>query len=184
VVLCWAWEVVVPTKLRMRTAGPDARLGRMLIRPVDTDDVAGLVSLFAEWDHPLSAPDVRAVIDEWGSTARSEVLVADVDGEVAGMVAVSVGPRFARPGRYGHLAGIAVAANHRRRGVGTLLLKAAEGYVYACGGDRLELTSSRSREAAHDFYRSHGFEETSQHHARYVRPLDADSPPPVTGIAQ
>jgi len=168
----------------MQTAGPRVRLVRMLIRPVDTDDVADLVSLFAEWGHPLSATDVRAVLAEWGSTARSEVLVADNDGEIAGMVAVSAGPRFARPGRYGHLAGLAVAANHRRSGVGTLLLKAAEDHAHAWGCDRLELTSSRSRGAAHDFYRHHGYEETSEHHARYLRLFDRDSSSPMTGIAR
>ncbi len=143
----------------------------MLIRPVDADDVAGLVPLFAEWGHPLSAADVRAVISEWKSTARSEVLVADIGGEIAGMAAVSAGPRFAEPGRYGHLAGLAVAASRRRHGVGTSLLKAAEGCALAWGCDRLELTSSRSRDAAHDFYPRHGYEETSHHHARYVRLL-------------
>jgi GNAT superfamily N-acetyltransferase len=148
----------------------------MLIRPVDTDDVADLVPLFAEWGHPLSAADVRAVITEWGSTARSAVLVADIEGEIAGMAAVSAGPRFAEPGRQAHLAGLAVAADHRRRGVGTSLLRAAEDYGHAWGCDRLELTSSRSREAAHDFYRRHGYEETSHHHARYVRLLDGDRP--------
>ena len=154
-----------------------------MIRPADTDDVAALVSLFEEWGHPLSSADVRAVIAEWGATVRSEVLVADVDGEVAGMVAVSSGPRFAGPGRYGHLSGLAVAASHRRRGVGTSLLKAAESYAFGWGCDRLELTSSRSRQAAHDFYRSHGYEETSHHHARYVRLFDRDSPTPMTGIS-
>ena len=146
----------------------------MLIRPVDPDDVAGLVPLFAEWGHPLSAADVLAVITEWGSTNRSEVLVADIEGEIVGMVAVSSGPRFAEPGRFGHLAALAVAAGHRGRGVGTSLLKAAEGYALAWGCDRLELTSSRSRQEAHDFYPRHGYEETSHHHARYVRLLDGD----------
>lgn len=163
--------------------GSGRETGKMLIRPADADDVADLVSLFEEWGHPLSSADVRAVMAEWGSTARSEVLVADIDGEVAGMVAVSAGPRFAGTGRYGHLSGLAVATNHRRRGVGTSLLKAAEGYVYGWGCDRLELTSSRSREAAHDFYRRHGYEETSQHHARYVRLFDGDPPSPMTRIA-
>ncbi|MGS0685499.1 GNAT family N-acetyltransferase [Nakamurella sp. GG22] len=146
----------------------------MLIRPVRPDDVAGLVPLFAEWGHPLSAADVRAVVAEWGSTDRSEVLVADIDNEIAGMAAVSAGPRFAEPGRQAHLAGLAVAAAHRRRGVGTSLLQAAEGYALGWGCDRLELTSSRSRNEAHDFYPRHGYEETSQHHARYVRLLDRD----------
>jgi len=150
----------------------------MLIRPVDTDDVADLVPLFADWGHPLSSADIRAVLAEWASTAHSEVLVAVIGGQVAGMAAVSVGPRFAGPGRWGHLAGLAVAANHRRSGVGTLLLKAAEDYVQGWGCDRLELTSSRSRDAAQDFYRRHGYEETSRHHARYVRIFDQDSPSP------
>jgi GNAT superfamily N-acetyltransferase len=154
----------------------------MLIRPANTDDVDALVSLFEEWGHPLSSMEVRAVLAEWAATARSEVLVADIDGDVAGMVAVSAGPRLAGPGRYGHLSGLAVATDHRRRGVGTSLLKAAEDCASAWGCDRLELTSSRSRPAAHDFYRGHGYEETSYHHARYVRLFDRDSPSPMTGV--
>ena len=70
------------------------------------------------------------------------------------------------------LAGLVVADAYRRRGVGTMLLTAVETTARSWGCVRLELTSSRSRTAAHDLYLAFGFEETSERQARYVRALD------------
>lgn len=143
----------------------------VLIRAARPDDVTALIPLFEQWGHARSTDEIAAVLAEWRDTVRSEVLLADVEGDIAGMTAVSAAPRFAEPGRYAHLAGMVVAIAHRRRGFGALLLHAAEELARAWNCDRLELTSSRSREAAHDFYRARGYEETSAQQARYVRLL-------------
>ncbi len=153
----------------------------MLIRNARPEDVPALVPLFAQWGHGQSHEDAAAVLAEWDRTTRAEILLCEVDGEVAGMVAVSAGPLFARPGRYAHLSGLVVSPAHRREGIGGALLDAVEERARDWGCHYLELTSSRSRTAAHDFYLARGFEETSGHHARYVRSIEPmkDGDPPA-----
>jgi GNAT superfamily N-acetyltransferase len=151
---------------------PAGILTRVLIRSARPDDVPALLPLFEQWGHAQSREAVAAVLAEWDRTTRAEILVCEVDGDVAGMVAVSAGPSFGRPGRYAHLSGLVVSPSHRREGIGGALLDAVEEWARDWGCDYLELTSSRSRTAAHVFYPARGFEETSGHHARYVRSIE------------
>ena len=143
----------------------------MLVRPVRAGDVPALVPLFEEWGHAQPAAVIAAQLDEWARTPLAEVLVAEVDGATAGVAAVSAGPHLARPGRFARRVGLVVAGTHRRRGVGAALVRAAEELARGWGCDRLELTSSRRRDAAHVFYLALGYEEQSESHARYLRQL-------------
>ena len=62
-------------------------------------------------------------------------------------------------------------SDHRRRGVATALMRAAEDLARGWGCDRLELTSTRSRAEAPAFYAALGYEDRSARQARYVRLL-------------
>jgi len=143
----------------------------VLIRAAQVSDVPALVSLFAQWEHEQPAEVIAARLLEWEQTPRAEVLVAECDGAVVGVAAVSASPHLARPGRTARLAGLVVAATHHRRDIGTALVHAAENRARAWQCDRLELTSSRRRAAAHAFYLARGYKEQSDSHARYLRPL-------------
>lgn len=133
--------------------------------------MSALVPLFAEWGHQQPALVIAAQLIEWEKTPRAEVLVAELSGEVVGMVAVCVTPHLGRPGRFGRVMGLVVASNHRRHRVGAALMRAAEERAREWGCDRLELTSSRSRDAAHAFYGGLGYVDQSEYQARYLRRL-------------
>ncbi|MGL5826975.1 MAG: GNAT family N-acetyltransferase [Nocardioides sp.] len=140
-------------------------------RPAAQQDGPRLVELFTQWGHPLSGDEIVAVLTEWDRTSRAEVILAEVDGDVAGLAAVMARPYLARPGWCAHLIGLVVAAQYRRDGLGSALVAAAEDRARAWGCDRVELTSSRSRVAAHAFYPTLGYQEQSSRHARYLRRL-------------
>jgi len=97
--------------------------------------------------------------------------VADTGDTVAGRAAVFAAPALARPARLARLVGLVVAETHRRRGIASPLLEAVEQQAKEWECDRMEMTSSRIRTAAHDFYAARGYEEQSSHHARYLRQL-------------
>jgi ribosomal protein S18 acetylase RimI-like enzyme len=143
----------------------------MEIRAAQPHDAPDLVALFADWDHPQPEDVISERLAEWAGTPRAEVLVAELDGGVAGLAAVHATPHLARPGRFARLIGLAVAREFRRRGVAAALVRAAEELARNWGCDRLEATSSRWREEAPALYAALGYEDQSERQARFMRPL-------------
>lgn len=143
----------------------------VLIRSATAVDASALGPMFAQWGHEQAAEAIAARLVDWEQTPRADVFVAALGGVLAGVAAVAATPHLARPGRTARLAALVVAADYRRRGVATALLRAAEQRAREWDCDRLELTSSRQRAAAHAFYEAQGYEEQSERHARYLRPL-------------
>jgi N-acetylglutamate synthase-like GNAT family acetyltransferase len=141
----------------------------VLVRAAHRDDIAELVALFAAWDHPQPAAMIAERLAEWEATPRAEILVAELDGSVAGVAAVCASPNLARPGRFARIIGLAVAERCRRRGVGGTLVRAAEELAQEWHCDRVELTSSRWRQEAPAFYAALGYRDRSERQARYVR---------------
>ncbi len=145
--------------------------GPVLIRSPQANDLPVLVDLLSQWGHPLPAAVLADQLAMWEHTPHAAVLVADIDGVVAGVAAVAATPHLGRPGRSARLVGLVVADGRRGRGIGAALVHAAEERARDWDCDQLELTSSRSRDAAHAFYPALGYRDQSDHHARYLRTL-------------
>jgi len=150
---------------------PDGPAADVVIRGARRADAPALVPLYADWDHPATTPVIEAVLDAWARPDDRVILVADTGEALAGMAAVSTVPHLSRPGCGARLVGLVVGRTHRRTGVASALLAAAEQFAREWGCDQLELTSGRFRVAAHLFYPARGYEETSGHHARYIKHL-------------
>jgi ribosomal protein S18 acetylase RimI-like enzyme len=108
------------------------------------------------------------------------VLVAESGGSPAGFVAAYATRRMDRPGSFARVVGLAVDPAHQRSGVGRRLLAAVEAWSGETGCDEIEITSSRSRDAAHAFYRALGFTDLCERSARFRRPLA--QPPDRPGV--
>jgi GNAT superfamily N-acetyltransferase len=143
----------------------------MEIRRARAADAEALVPLYAQWGYPQPAEAIAERLALWASTPLAEVLVAEADGALAGMVGVCAAPHLALPGRYGRVGGLSVDAGFRRRGVGAALIGAAEELARSWGCDRMEITSSRSRAEAPGFYPAIGYEDRCERSARFIRPL-------------
>lgn len=142
-----------------------------MIRHAADEDARCLEPIFTSWHHPLPVAAIRALLKQWNDTPLAAVLLAEVDQEVVGVVAVAATPYFHRLGRSGRIIGLAVSDSARRLGVGKKLINSAESYAHAWDCDRLEVTSSRNRHEAPAFYTSLGFEDQSERQARYLRPI-------------
>jgi GNAT superfamily N-acetyltransferase len=97
------------------------------------------------------------------------VLVAEVDGEVAGVCQLVVFRHLqARGGRCAELESLHVDPARRSQGIGGALLEAAVARAAALGCYRVQLTSNKARTDAQRFYARHGFVAS---HEGYKRPL-------------
>jgi ribosomal protein S18 acetylase RimI-like enzyme len=131
------------------------------IRPAVASDEAELTQVDLEsWSH-LSSPSRRPG-PSWTFFAndrvqREDVLVALVDGQVAGYVQLARATPLAASDHVRMISGIAVAAGHRRRGVGRALVDAAAAEARARGATRLTLRVLAPNSDARDLYESAGF---------------------------
>jgi GNAT superfamily N-acetyltransferase len=80
------------------------------------------------------------------------MLVADVDGEVAGICSIYLDLPSVRFGQRAWVEDLAVHPDHRSAGHGKALLDAAKDWARSRGATHLELDSGEARADAHRFY--------------------------------
>lgn len=138
------------------------------LRPIEFDDVtaASLVvqggSLASEFEHEHDVDAYWRAVEET-RRRRGDVLVADADGEVIGILQVMVFPHFQHTGGWCcEVESVHVRDDWRSRGVGAALLVAAEAIARREGCYRMQLTSRHVRNDAHRFYEANGYVATSQ----------------------
>ena len=90
-----------------------------------------------------------------------EVLVAELDGAVAGCLSTSVMRVLHGPAPVGRISMMVVDEALRSRGIGAALVRAAEQALAAQGCYMVEVTSHQRRTEAHRFYEKLGYAKTS-----------------------
>ncbi len=69
-----------------------------------------------------------------------------------------------------YILGLAVAADYRRQGIGSALLKRAEEWAHENGAYSMRLNSGESRKQAHDFYRAQGYTDDKKQ-LRFIKKI-------------
>jgi ribosomal protein S18 acetylase RimI-like enzyme len=95
-----------------------------------------------------------------------ETLVARDDGIVVGFVGTRVGHLYEDDEQYGQVMALAVAVQRQRRGIGRMLLRAAESSLVERGARVLVVTSGNHRADAHSFYESCGYTCTGRRYKK------------------
>ncbi|SRR6266540_6987231 len=140
----------------------------ILTRAARPDDAEEVTALLAELGYPdNTAADVRGRLSAWAG----QVYVAEDGGRVAGVVAVAILPYFERAGCWARIVAIVVGAQWRGKGVGRLLVGAAERAARERGCVAIEVTTARHRVRAQEFYRTLGFEDRCDRSARFMKTL-------------
>jgi RimJ/RimL family protein N-acetyltransferase len=148
------------------------------LRPAGITDAPALADLLTQLGYPQVPEQTRAQLAQWAGHPLGAVLVAEVDGSVAGVIAAHALPYLERPGSFARVVALAVDQHRRRGGVGRRLLAAVEAWAVGIGCREIEITSRRSREDAQAFYRAAGFEDLCERSARFKRPLAGGPEPP------
>jgi GNAT superfamily N-acetyltransferase len=127
------------------------------IRPATAADADRIASLFTDEGYPAGPSDIVDRLARFDSE-HSQVLVADHDGEVLGFVAVHALPRFEHSDRIVRIMALVVDPGVRERGIGRLLMEAAEGVGREVGAAFAEVTAGHHRPDARRLYEELGYD--------------------------
>jgi len=128
-------------------------------RSAAPEDAERIAALFTEEGYPAGASDVAARLERFRDP-ESAVLVADLDGEVLGFIALHLLPRFEHDEPIGRILALVVDPSVRERGVGRLLMTEAERVAREAGAAFVEVTSGHHRAEARNLYESLGYDAT------------------------
>jgi GNAT superfamily N-acetyltransferase len=139
----------------------------MSVRRAVAADAAAIAALLAELGYEAAPADVERRLE---ALERSAALVAELDGEVAGVLTLSMVPVLHAPGDWCRITVLVVAERARRRGLARALVAEAEAIARGHGCARIEVTSALHRDGAHELYRGMDYGRVSEH---FLKPLAA-----------
>ena len=132
---------------------------RVAIRAASPDDCRGLAALSTQLGYPMSPEEAEERRSRIADHPDHALLVAEVDGRIAGWIQVSL-PRAFETALQAEIAGLVVDEASRSRGIGGRLLAASESWAREHGCRAVRVRSNVVRERAHGFYRRAGFRQT------------------------
>jgi GNAT superfamily N-acetyltransferase len=135
------------------------------VRAATPDDAERIAALFTDEGYPAGPSDIVERLSRFDSK-YSQVLVADHGGEILGFVAVHALPRFEHSDRIVRIVALVVDAGVRERGIGRLLMEAAEQLGRDVGAAFAEVTAGHHRPDARRLYEEIGYDGTV---AAYLR---------------
>jgi GNAT superfamily N-acetyltransferase len=129
------------------------------LRNATADDADRIASLFTDEGYPAGPSDIVSRLERFGSP-HSRVIVAELDGEVLGFIAIHALPRFEHDDRIVRVLALVVDAGVRERGVGHLLMAEAENVGRELGAAFTEVTAGHHRPDAQRLFESLGYDAT------------------------
>ena len=134
------------------------------IREATTEDAADIQRLARELaetvgDAPPVEGAVRKRLEELLETPRARILVVENGRRVVGAASFWVKPDLAHGDAVVEVPMLVVAEDHRRTGVGRLLMEEVRSIASENGASMIELVATTANIAAREFYRSLGFVE-------------------------
>jgi len=132
----------------------------VLIRSADLSDADAVTGLLIELDCGVELADVEARLARLVDRPSDRVFVADVGGEVVGLLGMHLAPLLHRDS-FARITAFNVTEAHRGRGYGE-----AEAWALANGCTQIELNSGDHHRAAHGFYERMGYREDDR---RFVK---------------
>src|SRR5215207_5756460 len=134
------------------------------IREAKIEDAAEIHALASELadavgDAPPAEEAVRARLEELLEEPAARVFVAENEVGVVGVVSLWIKPDLAHGDAVVEVPMLVVAEDHRRTGVGKLLMDEVRNVAAENDADLIELVATRANVAAREFYRSLGFVE-------------------------
>ncbi len=133
------------------------------IRRASASDAPKIADLLGELGYSVHPSFIAERLALIAAMPYDAVLVAEAHESVVGVVAVHCFPAFHADIWIGRITALVVGAHQRRKGIGRLLLTAAEVYGWEHACNQIEVTGGGTHEPAPQFYESSGYERRDQH---------------------
>jgi N-acetylglutamate synthase-like GNAT family acetyltransferase len=131
---------------------------RLTLREASVDDVADIVTL-GHLGYPVREEPLRRTLELLRTRREHAVIVAELDGTVCGLLAISSRPSLTLQGEVGVVQELVVRPAQRRREIGESMLQYAKGLAVERGFARLECAVPLTHQPAADrFLLERGFE--------------------------
>lgn len=129
------------------------------VRPFVPGDSQRVAQLAAQLGYPSDTAEIAHRVRDMQNGSEYAVYVAETGtGHIVGWVGISLF-RCVELDGFAEIRGLVVDEHRRSRGVGALLLNAAEHWARSRGFNVLCVSSNAVRERAHHFYQRHGYEQ-------------------------
>jgi GNAT superfamily N-acetyltransferase len=133
------------------------------IRRATQSDATLIADLLGELGYSVHPSFFQERLAALPSQPADAVFVAEHAESVIGFASVHLFPAFYADVWIGRITALVVSAHHRRRGIGRLLLDAAEAFAWERRCTQVEVTSGGTHEPAPQFYESNGYVDRDQH---------------------
>ena len=135
------------------------------LRTARFDDVDALIAFWQlAGENDARPTDSAAAVRRLVERDRDALLVADLDGVIVGTVIAGW------DGWRAHLYRLAVHPDHRRQGIGRLLLDAAEARLEVLGASRLDAMVLDGNELGQSAWQARGYQRQAEW-SRWVKPV-------------
>lgn len=131
------------------------------IRDAGPADVEAIAELLGQLGYPTEPAAVGPRLERL-SIVGDRVVVAELDGRVAGLAHLQVSPTIEHERPVAKLGALVVDQEHRGQGVGRALVEAMKAEARARGCGLFYLTTAELRDGAHAFYERLGLEQTGR----------------------
>ena len=144
------------------------RAARCWIRDAELDDAAELAVLMCELGYETKRTEMETRLKLILSNPGYKTFVATMDGCICGMIGTLTYPSYEHNDASGRILALVTASTARRRGIGRALIATVEKDFAQRGIRRVSLDTRLTREDAHTFYESLGYERNGW---RFVKQL-------------
>ncbi len=143
----------------------------MFIRQAAQPDHAALYTLLTQLGYPPVTYDFVLEKMESYATPGYQLLVCEVEGEIAGFISFHWFYICHSEKKMGRITALCVSDHMRSQRVGALLLEEAEKRLILEGCYQIEVTTNLSRKRTPGFYLKNGYSEDSR---RFVKELSKE----------
>jgi GNAT superfamily N-acetyltransferase len=151
--------------VRKSTDNP-AEAAVLVNRRARSEDAPAVAELLVALGYLSAVAQIERRIADSAASPDTAVFVAESMNRIVGVLSFHCIPLFHADGSLGRITSLVVAPDYRQRGVGRLLVGAAEAFARTHGCSRVEVTSGDHRPDAHAFYQHLGYRLDSR---RFVK---------------